>query len=160
MGVKPCLGAGKPLKSGAGGSRPPGAMGVGVPFLVSFPNSIGERVCGRNSIAAAGERRSASLSSSIPAIELPEQGRSQMEFGNEGRKGCIPQDVACQISLLVLQEIHTVPTVRHSAEVFQCNVDTSGIPKRAGKDRFSISLETRILGNGGLCSLVTRSDTA
>jgi hypothetical protein len=44
----------------------------------SFPNSIWERNCPRNSVAAFA------LSSLGSAMELPKQVRSQIEFGNEG----------------------------------------------------------------------------
>jgi len=45
-------------------------------FILSFPNSIWERNCQRNSVAAR------------LAMELPQQARSQMEFGNEGARPC------------------------------------------------------------------------
>jgi hypothetical protein len=45
----------------------------------SFPNSIWERDCPRNSVAALIARAWES------AMELPQQVRSQIEFGNEGK---------------------------------------------------------------------------
>ena len=59
-------------------------MNISLEF--SFPNSIWERPCGRNSIAAAGGLRFDCNPGNIPAIELPGQLRSQIEFGNEERK--------------------------------------------------------------------------
>jgi hypothetical protein len=51
----------------------------------SFPNSIWERNCPRNSIALMPFCRSAMKEKSPEgsATELPQQVRSQMEFGNE-----------------------------------------------------------------------------
>ena len=51
----------------------------------SFPNSIWERNCLRNSIAQAPlDPQSTTKKMQRLAMELPQQGRSQIEFGNEG----------------------------------------------------------------------------
>jgi hypothetical protein len=47
-------------------------------LVSSFPNSICERDCPRDSVAQLAVTRAGS------AMELPQQVRSQMEFGNEG----------------------------------------------------------------------------
>ena len=54
------------------------ALGYLANHVLSFPNSIWERNCRRNSIAQKDQRERRGS-----AMELPQQGRSQTEFGNE-----------------------------------------------------------------------------
>jgi hypothetical protein len=58
-------------------------------FHSSFPNSIWERHCPRNSIAPAtlGPKLARYKEGERSATELPQQARSQMEFGNEEEIG-------------------------------------------------------------------------
>ncbi len=44
---------------------------------------FGNAIAGRNSIAAVGGWRFEAIANPIPAMELPGQVRSQIEFGNE-----------------------------------------------------------------------------
>jgi len=90
--------------------RPPGKDCRLLKVVSSFPNSIWERPCGRNSISQLAHppaslfpsassvegvtagRRTVRPPADTPAweIEFPAQGRSQMEFGNESGERCRP----------------------------------------------------------------------